>query len=98
MLCVLVVYTTVHLTREQTPHSHKQHNQNENFGYMTSNESIDFCVSHMQYKRVKKIPQGAFMKEIFSVNSGARVAKKFSVEKKSSPWAGPSLPESNASD
>ena len=56
---------------------------------MTSNESIDFCVSHTQYKRVKKIQQGAFMKEIFSVNSGARVAKKFSVEKKkqSMGWA-----------
>ena len=60
------------------------HNQNENFGYMTkSNESIGFCVSHTQYKRVfKKIQQGAFMKEIFSVNSDARVAKKFSVIKK----------------
>ena len=90
MLCDLVVYTTVHLTRKQTPHSHKQHNRNENFGYMTSNESIDFCVSHTQYKGVKKIQQGAFMKEkIFSVNSGARVAKKFSVEKKkqSMGWA-----------
>ena len=56
---------------------------------MTSNESIDFCVSHTQYKGVKKIQQGAFMKEIFSVNSGARVAKKFSVEKKkqSMGWA-----------
>ena len=82
MLRDLVVYTTVHLTRKQNPHSHKQHYRNENFGYMTSNESIDFCVSHTQYKRVKKIQQGAFMKEIFSVNSGARVAKKILCEKK----------------
>ena len=82
MLCELVVYTTVHLTRKQTPHSHKQDNRNENFGYMTSNESIDFCVSHTQHKRVKKIQQGAFMKEIFSVNSGARVAKNSLWKKK----------------
>ena len=82
MLRDLVVYTTFHLTGKQTPHSHKQHNRNENFGYMTSNESIDFCVSHTQHKRVKKIQQGAFMKEIFSVNSGARVAKKILFEKK----------------
>ena len=90
MLRDLVVYTTVHLTRKQTPHSHKQDNRNENSGYMTSNESIDFCVSHTQYKRVKKIQQGAFMKEIFSVNSGARVAKKILCEKKkrqSMSWA-----------
>ena len=66
---------------------------------MTSNESKDFCVSHTQYKRVKKIQQGAFMKEIFSVNSGARVAKKILCgKKKSSPGAGPSLQESNTSD
>ena len=82
MLCDLVVYTTVHLTRKQTPHSHKQDNRNENFGYMTSNESKDFCVSHTQYKRVKKIQQGAFMKAIFSVNSGARVAKNSLWKKK----------------
>ena len=82
MLRDLVVYTTFHLTRKQTPHSHKQHNRNENFGYMTSNESIGLRVSHTQYKRVKKIQQGAFMKEIFSVNSGARVAKKILFEKK----------------
>ena len=37
---------------------------------MTSNESIGLRVSHTQYKRVKKIQQGAFMKEIFSDNSG----------------------------
>ena len=82
MLRDLVVYTTFHLTRKQTPHSHKQHNRNENFGYMTSNESIDFCVSHTQHKRAKKIQQGAFMKEIFSDNSGTQVGKKFSVVKK----------------
>ena len=70
MLRDLVVYTTFHLTRKQTPHSHKQHNRNENFGYMTSNESIGLRVSHTQYKRIKKIQQGAFMKEIFSDNSG----------------------------
>ena len=49
---------------------------------MTSNESIGLRVSHTQYKRVKKIQQGAFMKEIFSDNSGTRVGKKFSVVKK----------------
>ena len=42
---------------------------------------MDFCVSHTQYKRVKKIQQGAFMKVIFSVNSGTRVAKKCPVAK-----------------
>ena len=42
---------------------------------------MDFCVSHTQYKRAKKIQQGAFMKVIFSVNSGTRVAKKFPVAK-----------------
>ena len=90
MLRDLVVYTTVHLTRKQTPHSHKQDNRNENSGYMTSNESIDFCVSHTQYERVKKkIQQGAFMKEIFSVNSGARVAKNslWKKKKQSMSWA-----------
>ena len=62
-------------------------NRNENFGYMTSNESTGFRVS---YTRVKKIQQGAFMKEIFSVNLGVRVGKKFSVVKKkrqSMSWA-----------
>ena len=49
---------------------------------MTLNESIGLRISHTQYKRVKKIQQGAFMKEIFSVNSGTRVGKKFSVVKK----------------
>ena len=49
---------------------------------MTSNESIGLHVSHTQYKCVKKIQQGAFMKEIFSDNSGTRVGKKFSVVKK----------------
>ena len=49
---------------------------------MTSNESIGLRVSHVQCKRVKKIPQGAFMKEIFSDNSGTRVGKTFSVVKK----------------
>ena len=49
---------------------------------MTSNESIGLNVSHTQYKCVKKIQQGAFMKEIFSDNSGTRVGKKFSVVKK----------------
>ena len=89
MLRDLVVYTTFHLTRKQTPHSHKQDNRNENFGYKTSNESKDFCVSHTQYKRNKKIQQGAFMKEIFSVNSGARVAKNslWKKKKQSMSWA-----------
>ena len=50
---------------------------------MTSNESIDFCVFlHTQYKRVKKIQRGAFMKEIFSVNSGASSKKILCGKKK----------------
>ena len=56
---------------------------------MTLNESIGLRISHTQYKRVKKIQQGAFMKEIFSVNSGARVAKNslWKKKKQSMSWA-----------
>ena len=44
---------------------------------------MDFCVSHTQYKRVKKNTTCTkyIMKEIFSVNSGTRVAKKCPVVK-----------------
>ena len=82
MWLVWVVYTTVHLTRKQTPHSHKQDNRNENFGYMTSNESIDFCVSHTQYKRVKKNTTGCFHERNIQCQFGRASSKKFSVEKK----------------
>ena len=55
---------------------------------------MDFCLSHTQYKRVeKKIQQGAFVKEIFSVNSGTRVAKKCPVvkQKNKSVYDGPAI-------
>ena len=63
------------------------HNQNENFGYVTSNESIHLCVSHTQNKRVWVLfyylnKTGCLHERNIQFQFGTRVAKKFSVIKK----------------